>query len=235
MAKNDYVPGEDAVFAALLLHVMTTLPTYFTRLGIGPTTSQVMAQTADALAFDYAVRCQRILVSGGQEATASRNRLRGGDPERPTLAVNMSFPTPPSGVPTAVTPGVESRFRLFVGWLKGLAGFGEDIAEALRIIGPEMAVPDASQAKPVLPLRIEGGHVQIDWRWRGFSQAVDGLEIQVDRGTGVFTLLTIDMRPGFEDPEPIPANSAVWKYKAIFRKNDQRVGLWSDVAAIPVG
>ena len=41
--------------------------------------------------------------------------------------------------------------------------------------------------------------------------------------------------PGYLDTEPLPATSAVWKYKGIFRKDDQRVGLWSDVAAIPVG
>ena len=235
MAKDDYVPREDPVFAALLLHVAATLPTFFNRLGIGPTTSQVMAQAADALAFDYSVRCQRILIAGGKEATAAKNRLRDGDPERPALAVNTNFPSAPGAVPTAVTPGVEARFRLFVAWLKGLAGFGDDIAEALKIVGAQLAMPDVTLAKPLLPLRVAGGHVHIDWTWRGYRRAVDGLEIQVDRGTGTFTLLTIDMRPGFEDPEPIPANSAVWKYKAIFRKNDQRVGVWSDVAAIPVG
>ena len=56
----------------------------------------------------------------------------------------------------------------------------------------------------------------------------------MDRGTG-FVLLTMDTRPGYLDTEPLPATSAVWKYKGICRKDDARVGLWSDVAAISVG
>ena len=64
---------------------------------------------------------------------------------------------------------------------------------------------------------------------------LDACEIQVDRGTGTFVLLTIAMRPGTLDLEPLPATPARWRYKAIYRRADQRVGLWSDVAEITVG
>ena len=235
MAKSDYMPPDDPGKAALFLHVAATVPGFFTRLGIGPTTSQILGQAADAAAFDYAIRAQRVIISAGQEATAAKNRLRDGDPDRPALAVNIAFPTTPGTAPTAVAPGVVARFRLFVAWLGGLPGFGEDIAEALRITGAEQAAADLGAVKPVLPLEMRGGHVFIDWDWGGHSKDLDGLEIQVDRGTGTYTTLTIDMRPGYLDTEPMPATSAVWKYKAIYRKDDARVGLWSDVAAIPVG
>jgi len=33
---------------------------------------------------------------------------------------------------------------------------------------------------------------------------------------------------------PAPGISAVWKYKAVYRLNDQQVGQWSDVATIGV-
>ena len=71
--------------------------------------------------------------------------------------------------------------------------------------------------------------------WGGHDANLDALEIHVDRGTGAFTLLTIDLHPGYLDTEPMHANSAVWKYKGIDRSHDARVGMWSDVAAIPVG
>ena len=64
---------------------------------------------------------------------------------------------------------------------------------------------------------------------------MDGIEIQVDRGTG-FVFLAVDTVPDYTDTEPMPAagQSALWKYKAIYRQGDDRVGQWSDVVSIPV-
>ena len=108
-------------------------------------------------------------------------------------------------------------------------------SEGLHIVGPEETAPDLSTLKPVLPLRMSGGRVEIDWGWEGAGGSVESCEILVDCGTGVFAPLTIDSRPGYVDTEPMPATPGRWKYKAIFRKDDQRVGLWSDVAEIAVG
>jgi hypothetical protein len=33
---------------------------------------------------------------------------------------------------------------------------------------------------------------------------------------------------------PTAGQSALWKYKGIYRLNDERVGQWSDVVSIPV-
>ena len=42
--------------------------------------------------------------------------------------------------------------------------------------------------------------------------------------------------PDHTDTQPLPAagQSALWKYKAIYRQGDDRVGQWSDVVSIPV-
>ena len=40
--------------------------------------------------------------------------------------------------------------------------------------------------------------------------------------------------PGYTDSTPFPATAALWKYKAIFRAGDQRVGQWSDEVSITV-
>ena len=236
MAKSDYMPPNDTGKGALFLHVAVTLPTFFTRLAISPATTQVMAQAADAAAFDYTLRGQQVIIAAGQEATAAKNRLRDGDPEKPNLAVNLAFPGTPGVAPTAVTPGVVTRFRLFVAFLNGLTGFAEDIAQALKITGSQQTGPDTATVKPLLPLILQGGHVFVDWGWGGFGAFLDALEMHVDRGDGRgFVLLTIDTRPGYLDTEPMPAAPGRWKYKGIFRKDDQRVGLWSDVAEAAVG
>ena len=42
--------------------------------------------------------------------------------------------------------------------------------------------------------------------------------------------------PDYLDTAALPAagTSAVWKYKAIYRLNDEQVGQWSDIASISV-
>lgn len=239
MARRDDMPLDDAGKAALFLHVRVTLPSKLAELTSQPLTAQqallVSQQGADALAFDYLCRAQQTLVAASQESTAAKNRLRDGDPASPNTAVNLGFPLAPPNVPSPVPPGVVKRFREFVKWLKSLPGYGDPIGEALRIIGDEETAADLSTVKPVLTLKIVGGRVEVGWTREGLRGQVDALEIQVDRGTGTFAMLTIDPRPGYIDTEPFPATPARWKYKAIWRNDDQRTGQWSDVAEISVG
>ena len=57
----------------------------------------------------------------------------------------------------------------------------------------------------------------------------------VDRGDGKgFVTLTLDSTPDYLGTMPFPAAAAKWTYKAIYRLEDQRVGLWSDEANITV-
>lgn len=173
-------------------------------------------------------------MAAGQESTTAKNRLRDGDSLDPVTPVVVAFPTAPGGVPVAVTPGVVNRFRAFANWTKNLPGYTDVIGEALKLVGEQAPLADLSTVKPTLPLKISGGRVEIDWIWGGLRRQVDAIEIHVDRGDGVWQLLTIDSRPGYVDTEPF-AGPAKWKYKAIWREDDQRVGLWSDVAEIRVG
>ena len=62
------------------------------------------------------------------------------------------------------------------------------------------------------------------------------LEIWVDRGDGNnFVFLTINTEPNTIDTTPLPATSAAWRYKAIYRLHDEQVGQWSDVISVTVG
>ena len=235
MSKIDYMPITDILKAELLMLVRTNLPTYHIQLGITALMPPVFRQGEDALAFDYLVRVQQTLVAASKEATNAKDRLRDGDLTSPTTLVNIVFPAAPGPVPLSVPPGVVPRFREFVKWLKSQPNYTDAIGHALQIIGEEAVGADLSLAKPILPLNIDGGHVQIDWKWQGLAGQVDAIEIEVDRGTGTFALLTIDTRPGYTDREPLPSGGGKWRYRGIFREDDQRVGLWSDVAQINVG
>jgi hypothetical protein len=62
--------------------------------------------------------------------------------------------------------------------------------------------------------------------------AVVSLELWKGWGDGKgFVLLTYTISTDYADLSPLPAAgvSAVWKYKGIYRLNDQQVGQWSDV------
>ena len=47
--------------------------------------------------------------------------------------------------------------------------------------------------------------------------------------------MNYDTTPGYNDTAPMPAALTKWKYKAIDRVGDQRVGLWSNEATLTVG
>lgn len=89
--------------------------------------------------------------------------------------------------------------------------------------------------RPVIDAAKSGNRVEIEWGWQGNRAFLQGIRLEVDRGDGVFRLLTIDTTPGYNDTEPFPAMSTKWKYRAIYLVDDQPVGEWSQVAEVTVG
>ena len=232
MAKGDYIPKDDAKKAELFIHVRDNIATYFTALGITALTAEVVAQAADAAGFRFVYDQQQRLVAAGEQATAAKNRLRDGDLANPGQAVSLAFPGAPGTIPSPLLPGVVPRFRAFVRFLKGRTGYTEAIGEALKIVGDDVAMPDLATLLPVISTRLAGGVVEVLWT----KQKMDSLEILVDRGDGTgFIFLTIDTVPNYIDTTPFPPAPAKWKYKAIYRLSDARVGQWSAVAEAMVG
>jgi hypothetical protein len=78
---------------------------------------------------------------------------------------------------------------------------------------------------------VTGGRVRVGWT-RGKA---DSLEVHVDRDGKGFVFLAVDSVPDYIDTEALPSTPAVWKYKAIYRKADERIGQWSLVVSVPVG
>jgi len=44
-----------------------------------------------------------------------------------------------------------------------------------------------------------------------------------------------DTTPNYTDSAPQPATQAIWKYKAIYRIDDQQAGQWSQEVSVVVG
>ena len=232
MAKQDPVPKDDEGLATRLIHVKDTLPQFFAALGITAASPEVIEHGLDATMFRFVLDQQQRLVAAGEQSTKAKDRLRDGDLANPGQAVDLAFPGAPGTVPSPRLPGVVPRFRKFMKFLKGRTGYTEAIGEALKIVGDEEVMPDLSTVQPVISLRLIGGQVEVLWT----KKQMTALELEVDRGDGLGSrFLTIDSVPNYIDTQPFPATAAKWKYRAIYRLKDARVGLWSAVSEITVG
>jgi hypothetical protein len=225
MPKSYYLPADEPGKGAWLNNLNAKLPSYSAALGL--TAADTASVTADAAFFTYCLNSVGQVAAYSQQWTAYKNAARNG-----TGASLGSAPTAPSlGVaPAAVAPNIFGRATALVARIKTAPGYTDSIGQALQIIGADQTV-DVNSMKPIITADLDAGQVDIGWT----KQGMDGIEIQVDRGTG-FVFLAIDTIPGYTDTAPMPAagQSALWKYKAIYRQGDDRVGQWSDVVSIPV-
>lgn len=236
MALTDYVKENHDEFCAQVVHMRDTLPDYFGTLQIAPADPHIVQLSADAAAFDYICKRQAELKNASQGATAERNRARFGDPIAPNSPVNLAYPSSPDGIPSPVMPGVESRFRALVEWLRTRPGWDNAIAQALDVLGVDQAPPAPATFKPVLRLSISGNEVKIAWGWEGTRPTARALRIEADRGDGTgFHFLATDTNPGYTDKTPLPATPQKWKYRAIFTRDEELLGQWSAVEEITVG
>jgi hypothetical protein len=148
----------------------------------------------------------------------------------------FSAPPIPSGT-AAVNPGALTRLFVLVQSIKEGGKSTETINTNLGLLGSELTPPDLALVQPALGATVSGAQVNVKWGWGGLGAYLSSCEIQVDRNDGKgFVLLTIDTTPNYVDTNPFPAPgaSALWKYKAIYRKGDERVGQWSDVVSVAV-
>ncbi|MFN7119467.1 MAG: hypothetical protein ACK4TA_21910 [Saprospiraceae bacterium] len=139
---------------------------------------------------------------------------------------------PMFSLPTPVAPGILKRVRAIINRIKKSIHYSEADGIDLGIEGTETVV-DTAAAKPVLKIRIsDGGHPEIVWTKQDF----DAIEIYKQEADGTWRLVAIDMQPNFVDMEALPpaGTSAVWTYRAIYRKKDKQVGQWSDAVSITV-
>ncbi len=225
MPKSDYIPDTDEGTAALFERFRDTIGSYSALLGL--TAPEVAAQAADATWFRYTLNHAISMRDSGSQCTAYKNLLLTGSGDAP-IPVTPPLPTPE---PPDVMPGILTRFRDLVRRVKAAPAYTESVGEALGIIGPESEMPDPSTVTPGISLRTTGGQVEVVWK-KGMMEAI---EIQKDPGTGTWQFLAVDTRPNYTDTTPFPTPAATWKYRAIYTKDSQRTGQWSNVAEISVG
>ncbi len=146
------------------------------------------------------------------------------------------LPAAVGGDPAVVPVAAGALLRIFdiVSSLKESDSYGEATGTDLGVVGIEQTGPDYAILRPVLKITINGNKAEISWGWEGFGKFLDQCEIQVDRGTG-YQVLTFDTTPGYTDTQAFPANPTQWKYRAIYRVEDEQVGQWSEEVSLIVG
>jgi hypothetical protein len=138
--------------------------------------------------------------------------------------------TMPDDLAVVTHAGVVPLLTALIARIKKHPAYTKQMGEEMGIEGPDQVLSPADKAamKPLINLILAaGGQPLVEWK-KGNASA---LEIWVDRGDGHgFIFLTIDSVPDYLDTFqlPAPGASAVWKYKAIYRIGDERVGQWSD-------
>jgi hypothetical protein len=229
MPKSNYIKANDDEFAAQLNTYKNNIGGYATTLGVLP--AQVTAQAGDSAYFAYVLTCHDIAAQLAQQWTVRKDIIRkGGTPPPAGAPVAPVFPA----AVTAVAPGVEPRFRALVQQNRTSANYNEGIGEALGTEGEEQTGPDLMTLQPEIKAQAAGSEVKISWGWQGFAAFLDMIELQVDRGSG-WQMLAMDTTPNYNDTQPFPATATRWKYRAIFRVGDARVGLWSNEVSVNVG
>ena len=235
MAKTDFVKPNDVEFITQMTLFKTNIGQHAATLDITP--AEIAAQAADCDYFNYIWKCHVIMQSSALALTTAKKATRLGDPSATpgTAPSGYLFPTFPDA-PPVVAPGVETRFRALAKKIKAHPHYTIGIGDALDIESPTHTAPDLNTLQPVVSVELSGNKIHVGWGWGGHSAYLDMIEIQVDRGDGKgFVLLAYDTTPGYLDPAPMPVALTKWKYRAIYRVGDQRVGEWSAETAITVG
>ena len=181
-----------------------------------------------------------------RDCTAMKNQLLDGDIglvalAYPGPAALIGLTPPPVGappgtpgtVPTAVPAGVVARIVATVGRIVKATNYNVGIGMDLGIIAPVAPTPDLGALKPSIKVRQQNTKMLLEWKK---ERGTDALRIEADYGTGTFVRVADDTRPDFLDDHALPAagQAAVWKYRAIYIKDNQPVGNYSDTVSVSV-
>ena len=227
MAKNYYLPRADEEKGVWLSNFAAKLPKYTSKYSITPEEMMDMQQSAayfNAL-MDYKNQYYAFQSAITEHKNAVRDGLKNGN--------TLEMLTPPNvGLPMPVAPGIFVRCTALVNRIKANVHYTQADGNDLGIEGAETTL-DTTAAKPLIKIRlVDGGHPEIIWT----KQGMDALEIHKQENDGEWQFLELDMQPNYIDRVALPpiGKSAVWKYRAIYRQKDKRIGQWSDVVSVTV-
>ncbi len=192
--------------------------------------------TPEDLAFLSLARDQcRLLVDLQQRAARFAQAwtvLRKACSDGPSGPASIAWPvwTGPATAPFALEGGTDRRLRALIGRWKVQPGYTAAIGRDLGLIGAKQTLKEES-LQPVLRIALVAGRPELHVRRRGMN----AVEVEVDRGDG-FKFFTLMRRRAVIDNQTLlaPGVTRLWKYRAIYRRRNGRVGQWSAIQTTPV-
>ena len=228
--KKNIIPTNDPNRVLWLNAFALKLANYYIKYGISNDDFNTIQKMAPF--FAYWVNLLVLMRDYISKVTTFKNEMANGvdaneeNPTQPTLPV---FDAPPALVITGIFPFVMSIVKR----IKAHKDYAVSDGQDMGIEGEEMEDVNINDLKPALKIvLINGGYPNLQW----VKGITDGIAIYVDRGTGTWEFLAIDTVPNYTDTHalPAPGQSAVWKYKTIYRIDDNNVGKWSEDYSITV-
>ncbi len=228
MAAPSIIPRPPAELCEWFNNFSTEFPAVSVALSF--TVEEQDAILTEANWVVYACRMSADASSLSQAWTDWRDRLLD-EPAAPEAGStpSTSAPAAPAGLPPA--PGILSRFRAYIRRIKAAPNYTSSIGESLRLVASASPVDDAT-AKPDLTAEpLANFKAKVRLPKRGFP----GLIVQARReGEAEWTDFGVKTSAVFVDERPTvqPGKPEVVNYRAIYSRNDQPVGQWSDVVTV---
>ncbi len=228
MSNSTAIPRDDASKLALLQHLNTQLPNYAETFEIN--TNDLAQLKAGLDWLDYCLKIQEAIKKYSNSLVTLKRILRDG-PQSTAIIIPV-IPTLPSKPDSEPYADIFGFLGSLITRVKKHKNYTPAIGKALNIIAIQSQNIDLTKLQPVLSVDYLGGHPVLHWK----TNPADSIEIEADHGTGIFSLLTIQLTPGYQDnfPLPNPGSAALWKYRAIFHIRDAQVGHWSQILEVSV-
>jgi hypothetical protein len=228
MPTTHIIPRTPAELCEWFNNFVTGFPAVSTTLGFSDAErDKIVSEGAWVI---YACRTSADATSLSQAWTDWRDRLldEPAAPEAGPLPT-ASAAAAPAGAPPA--PGVISRFRSYIRRIKAAPNYTSSIGESLRLVAVTSPVDDATVKPDLTAEPLANFKARVRLPKRGFP----GLIVQARReGEADWTELGVKTSAVFVDERPTqqPGKPEVVNYRAIYSRNDQPVGQWSDVVTV---
>lgn len=224
---GSYLESTDTKLGDQLENFSSKIGIYAATFGLTPT--EVSSNQADTAFFRWSVSSHLKIETHKKDWTTFKNILKKGEAN---VTVNLTPVSPVlDAVPDDVAPGIVIRFTTMVNRIKAHQSYTTAIGQNLGVEQSGTAILTMDTAQPLLKAVTRGGKINLLWKKGKFS----GILIEKDSGAG-FVTHDKDFHPDFIDNAAMPAqgHSVIWKYKAIYLINDEKVGLWSNIVTVPV-
>jgi hypothetical protein len=224
--RKDYIPKSAGNLRTWLNNFAEKLPPRAAHLGVLP--EEIEQLKADARVYDYACDIREQVGRKDREWTAFMSLVKTG-----SGANDIPMPLPVAEPPPSVPAGILERVRYLAGRIKSHRCYTEAVGKDLGLVGAlSAAILNPETLQPDLTVRLMAGRPVVTWTRNG----TDALEIECDRGSGVFERIAVALGMRYVDPAPLPAGNTgvLWKYRGTYRRMNELVGKTSDPVSIGV-